>query len=79
MAHRSGELPLKCVVGTPRPSFRTGPHAVMIAVWGVGIDGIRRRVRTSAPWWDLPVGFGPWQTVYGLFRRRQRAASGRRR
>lgn len=36
------------------------------------IDGIRRRVRTGAPWRDLPAEYGPWQTVYGLFRRWQR-------
>ncbi|MEF9907271.1 IS5 family transposase [Streptomyces sp. P9-A2] len=33
------------------------------------VDGIRRRVRTGAPWRDLPVEYGPRQTVYGLFRR----------
>jgi transposase len=37
------------------------------------IDGIRWRVRTGAPWRDVPVRYGPWQTVYGLFRRWQRA------
>ena len=36
------------------------------------IDGIRWRVRTGAPWSDLPSEYGPWQTVYGLFRRWQR-------
>ncbi|MEU9602809.1 IS5 family transposase [Streptomyces sp. NPDC048109] len=36
------------------------------------IDGIRWRVRTGAPWRDLPREYGPWQTVYGLFRRWQR-------
>ncbi|MFJ3567541.1 IS5 family transposase [Streptomyces diastaticus] len=35
------------------------------------IDGIRWRVRT-APWRDLPLQYGSWQTVYGLFRRWQR-------
>ncbi|MFE2749671.1 transposase [Streptomyces scopuliridis] len=24
------------------------------------------------PWRDLPCEYGPWQTVYGLFRRWQR-------
>lgn len=33
------------------------------------IDGIRWRTRTGAPWRDVPVAYGPWQTVYGLFRR----------
>ncbi|MGP3992113.1 IS5 family transposase [Streptomyces sp. 3N207] len=36
------------------------------------IDGIRWRVRTGAPWRDLPSEYGPLQTVYGLFRRWQR-------
>lgn len=36
------------------------------------IDGIRWRIRTGVPWRDLPPEYGPWQTVYGLFRRWQR-------
>ncbi|MBU7596972.1 IS5 family transposase [Streptomyces sp. P38-E01] len=36
------------------------------------IDGVRWRVRTGVPWRDLPGEYGPWQTVYGLFRRWQR-------
>lgn len=36
------------------------------------IDGIRWRTRTGAPWRDVPPVYGPWQTVYGLFRRWQR-------
>lgn len=36
------------------------------------IDGVRWRVRTGVPWRDLPQEYGPWQTVYGLFRRWQR-------
>ncbi|MFJ4672670.1 IS5 family transposase [Kitasatospora purpeofusca] len=36
------------------------------------VDGVRWRVRTGAPWRDLPPEYGPWQTVYGLFRRWQR-------
>jgi transposase len=36
------------------------------------IDGIRWRVRVGAPWRDVPPEYGPWQTVYGLFRRWQR-------
>jgi transposase len=36
------------------------------------IDGIRWRVRIGAPWRDVPVEYGCWQTVYGLFRRWQR-------
>lgn len=37
------------------------------------IDGIRWRVRVGAPWRDVPPEYGRWQTVYGLFRRWQRA------
>lgn len=29
-------------------------------------------MRTGCPWRDLPERFGPWQTIYGLFRRWQR-------
>ena len=36
------------------------------------IDGIRWRARAGAPWRDVPSAYGPWQTVYGLFRRWQR-------
>lgn len=36
------------------------------------IDGIRFRVRTGAPWRDVPVEYGPWSRVYDLFRRWQR-------
>ena len=36
------------------------------------IDGIRWRTRVGAPWRDVPPAYGPWQTVYGLFRRWQR-------
>jgi transposase len=37
------------------------------------IDGIRWRVRTGAPWRDMPPGYGSWAAAYGLFRRWQRA------
>ncbi|WP_240676843.1 IS5 family transposase [Streptomyces sp. B27] len=36
------------------------------------VDGIRWRVRTGAPWRDVPPEYGPWQTIYGLFRHWQR-------
>ncbi|MEV4241769.1 IS5 family transposase [Nocardia sp. NPDC049737] len=39
------------------------------------IDGIRWRIRVGAPWRDVPDRYGPWQTVYGLFRRWQRAGN----
>jgi transposase len=32
------------------------------------IDGIRFRTRTGCPWRDVPERYGPWQSVYGLFR-----------
>lgn len=37
------------------------------------LDGVRWRIRTGSPWRDLPPEYGPWQTVYGLFRRWQRS------
>ncbi|WP_372490953.1 transposase [Actinomadura terrae] len=36
------------------------------------IDGIHWRVRTGAPWRDVPECYGSWPAVYGLFRRWQR-------
>ena len=42
------------------------------------IDGIRFRVRTGVQWRDLPGRYGPWQTVYGLFRRWQRDGTWKR-
>lgn len=37
------------------------------------IDGVRWRMRTGAPWRDVPECYGSWQAVYALFRRWQRA------
>nr|WP_225730351.1 transposase [Nocardia sp. JCM 34519.1] len=37
------------------------------------IDGIRWRIRVGSPWRDVPVEYGSWLAVYGLFRRWQRA------
>ncbi|WP_406229554.1 IS5 family transposase [Nocardia sp. NBC_01009] len=37
------------------------------------IDGIRWRTRVGCPWRDVPVAYGSWRAVYGLFRRWQRA------
>jgi transposase len=42
------------------------------------INGIRWRTRTGAPWRDVPARYGPWQTVYGLLRRWQRAGTWKR-
>jgi transposase len=36
------------------------------------IDGIRWRIRTGAPWRDVPDCYGHWRSVYGLYRRWQR-------
>ena len=36
------------------------------------INGIRWRVRTGAPWRDIPERYGPWETVYCVFRTWQR-------
>lgn len=37
------------------------------------LDGIRWRTRVGSPWRDVPPDYGCWQTIYGLFRRWQRA------
>jgi transposase len=42
------------------------------------IDGIRWRARTGSPWRDVPPCYGPWQSVYGLFRCWQRNGTWRR-
>src|SRR5690348_8000984 len=36
------------------------------------IDGIRWRTRAGCPWRDVPERYGPWASVYGLFRCWQR-------
>ena len=54
----------------PRPSRSGRP-----SLWSKRqlIDGIRWRVRTGAPWRDMPVAYGSWAAAYGLFRRWQRS------
>ena len=37
------------------------------------VEAICWRLRTGAPWRDLPERYGPWQTAYARFRRWQRA------
>ena len=37
------------------------------------LNGILWRIRTGAPWRDLPERYGTWQTVYSRFRRWQLA------
>ncbi len=33
------------------------------------VNGVLWRLRTGAPWRDLPDRYGPWQTVYERFAR----------
>ena len=33
------------------------------------INAVLWKVKTGVPWRDLPERYGPWQTVYGRFRR----------
>src|SRR6266446_10496790 len=35
-------------------------------------NGILWRLHTGAPWRDIPERFGPWETIYGRFRRWRR-------
>jgi transposase len=37
------------------------------------VEAIVWRLRTGAPWRDLPERYGPWRTVYTRFRRWQQA------
>jgi transposase len=39
------------------------------------INGIRWRIRTGAPWRDIPDRYGPWETCYCPFRTWQRDGS----
>ena len=36
------------------------------------VNGILRKLRTGAPWRDLPERYGPWQTCYDRFVRWRR-------
>lgn len=53
--------PQKPAIGKPNRDHRTV------------VEGIVWRLRTGAPWRDLPERYGPWQTAYSRFRRWQRA------
>ena len=37
------------------------------------LNGLLWKIRTGAPWRDLPERYGPWPTVYSRFRRWRRA------
>src|SRR5919198_24532 len=36
------------------------------------LNGILWRLHTGAPWRDIPDRYGPWETLYGRFRRWRR-------
>ena len=55
--------PQKPPVGKPNLDHRTV------------VNGILWRLRTGAPWRDLPERYGKWQTVYSRFRRWQLAGA----
>jgi transposase len=50
----------------PRTGRPNGAHRTIL-------DGILWKLRTGAPWRDLPERYGPWSTVYSRFRRWQHA------
>jgi transposase len=58
----------------PQPLPPAAPVLVRPPKWTrrQRIDRIGWRIRVGAPWHDVPAGYGPSQTVYGLFRRWQR-------
>ncbi|MGV9868934.1 transposase [Rhodococcus koreensis] len=62
------------------PLLPRGKKAVRPPKWTTRqlIDGIRWRIRAGTPWRDVSARYGPWQTVYGLLRRWQRAECGAR-
>jgi transposase len=47
---------------TPRRGGRWADHRMIV-------NGVLWRVRTGAPWRDLPSCYGTWQTVYARHRR----------
>jgi transposase len=53
--------PQRPTTGRPAKDHRTVVNAIL---W---------RLKTGAPWRDLPERYGPWQTVYSRFRRWQQA------
>ena len=53
--------PQRAATGRPAKDHRTVVEAIL---W---------RLRTGAPWRDLPERYGPWQSAYTRFRRWQRA------
>jgi transposase len=53
--------PQRAVTGRPAKDHRTVVEAIL---W---------RLRTGAPWRDLPERYGPWQSAYTRFRRWQQA------
>ena len=63
---------LQPLLPKPRKSGRPSPWSKRQL-----IDGIRWRVRVGSPWRDVPAQYGPWQSVYGLFRRWQREGTWR--
>ena len=48
-----------------RPGGRWRDHRVIL-------DGVLWKLRTGAPWRDLPERYGPWQTCYDRFVRWRR-------
>ncbi len=56
---------LEPLLPTRRPDGRGRPSCDHRRI----INGILWRLRSGAPWRDLPECYGNWQTVYSRFRR----------
>src|SRR6185295_11098676 len=55
-------------------AYRTRDRPFRPDRWAVGSAGAVAAAREEAgpPWRDVPDRYGPWESVYGLFRRWQR-------
>jgi len=53
------------------PGAKPGGHPRMVAMRSI-LNGIFYELRSGCAWRLLPHEYGPWQTIYGYFRRWRR-------